>query len=181
MSEYADQVWQWLYEPLLKLKDESRSDPATSWEHLLPPLLDQLGLQNADDNPVVSALDRHMLEQFSSDDDRARFLAGDEIDTFVYHWAEEVGAQYAPQPEPVYAEPVYAEPVHAEPVHAEAAPAVSPREPADVADEAVRELALPVLRELAGSSPVLAEVPTPELIDMLARVLAERLDVARAS
>jgi hypothetical protein len=174
VSEYADQVWQWICEPLRQLKDDYRSQPDSTWDERLPRFVDQLGIQSVESHPIVDRLARHVRETFSSDAERARFVTGDEIDTLVYRWSDDLATESA-----VYVD--QSEPLGDPQQTATPEPAAPPREPADLADEVATKVALPIVLELASAAPTAIDGVSPdELIEILARLLAEELAAAGA-
>jgi hypothetical protein len=152
MSEYVDQVWQWMYEPLQRLKEDARVDPEVPWEQRLQRFLDELGVSSSDAHPLVY-LFVQQVEQYVSGEERTAFLADDGLDAVVY----EIVRQATPEPES----------------------ADLPEEiaPDQLADLVVRQIALPVLVELSTSRPDLVDA-IPELSRTLGWVLAERLCAA---
>lgn len=137
MSEHATEVWQWLYEPLQRLTQRCREEPGLAWEERLPEFLDALGVSSVDDHPVLRRL-ADDVERFADEAERTAFLADDMLDTHVYTLVEQYAAEYADvtydEPEADYAEPVAAVPTVEQ-----------------VVDQAVRQVALPVLSEVAAA------------------------------
>ncbi|MGB3442832.1 MAG: hypothetical protein WBA97_29160 [Actinophytocola sp.] len=172
MSEQATAVWQWLYEPLQRLKQRCREEPGLAWEERLPEFLDSLGVSSVDDHPVLRRLVDD-VERIADETERTEFLANDVLDTHLYELVEQVAAEYPDQS----ADAAYGEPA-AEVEYAEQQGAAAPTLE-QVVDQAVREVALPVLSEVAAARPeLLADVPIAELAETVGRLLAARLAAA---
>jgi hypothetical protein len=132
MSEMTMELWQWLYEPVQQLKEQTRDKPELTWEERLPEFLDAL-------------------------------------DTHVYALVERVAAEYPDGG----GDAEYTEQTHNE---AEAQPDVVRPTVERVVDQAVREVALPVLTEVGTGWPhLLAGVPTAALTETVSRLVATRL------
>ncbi|HEX3650302.1 MAG TPA: hypothetical protein VHV49_17895 [Pseudonocardiaceae bacterium] len=119
--------------------------------------------------------------------ERAGYLAGTDVDRDVLDQIELAVARYGSPPvdDPVEPAPTGIAPVESVPAATatEVAPArtaVAAEQPAkgpgEVSDDIVRELALPVLRELAKKRPdLVARHSTDELLARLGQVIARRL------
>lgn len=138
MSEHATEVWQWLYEPLQRSKQRCREEPGLTWEERLPEFLDALGVSSVDDHPVLRRL-ADDVERFADEAERTAFLADDMLDTHLYTPVEQYADVTYDEPEVDYAEPVAAVPTVEQ-----------------VVDQAVRQVALPVLSEVAAARPAAA-------------------------
>jgi hypothetical protein len=168
MSDPVDQIWQWMHEPLQRLKQECRDAPEISWHERLPMFLDSLGVGAVDDHPVLRLLADH-VEQLDSSEDQIAFLASDELDTHVYYFVQQTAAPAEPEP---------AQAAHGQ--HAEQhEPAAAATTPEEAAEQVLRLIAIPVLTELAASRPdLIGHLSTEELNETLGRALAERLVTA---
>lgn len=169
MSTYSDQLEQWMSSGIEQLRDDVRDHPDWSWAERQQAFLAALGIGSADDHPMVRSLVDH-IEYELSDEQRADFLGGERLDSYV----SELAAREAV----AYEAALAAEPQ----ALGEEADSVAPqevREPAEVSEQVVRELALPILRELAETRPdLVAEVSVDELVNRLGQVLTEHLAVS---
>lgn len=188
VSVYGEQLWAWLAESLQKFKDDARSDPDRDWQSLASDMWSRLGVVAGDDDPVIRELIilvNDVLGRIRQDvtgEAWADYLADAGLDWVVVEQIELAVTRYGP----TEAAPVKVAP--AEVVQATVAPAGQPigqsaeqstprqEQPAEVSDQIVRELALPVLRELAETRPdVLARHSTDELLARLSQVIARQL------
>lgn len=166
MSTYGEQLLAWLDEPLHQLKDDYRSDPERAWDLRVSEMWEQLGVTAGTDDPVVEevvSLVGDLLHRVGemTGDDRATYLEGTQLDSDVAERVELAVTRHGPQPAD---HPVATEPEQ---------PA---KEPAEVSEQIARELALPVLRELARTRPeLLVRHSTDELLARLGQVIARRL------
>lgn len=183
MSTYGDQLWSWLAESFQKLKDDYRSDPDQDWDRLVSQMWVRLGVSAASDDPViqemVSLVTDLLLRQYRDKvaTERADYLAGTDVDRDVLDQIELAVTRYGPPPVDDLVEPA---PTGSAPVESVPAPQVAAEQPAkgpaEVSDDIVRELALPVLRELAEKRPdLVARHSTDELLARLGQVIAQRL------
>ncbi|HEY1571138.1 MAG TPA: hypothetical protein VGG05_07340 [Pseudonocardiaceae bacterium] len=182
MSTYGDQLWSWLAESFQKLKDDHRSDPDRDWERLVSEMWSRLGVSAANDDPVIEemvGLVADLLRRNCQDrtaTERADYLAGTDVDRDVLDQIEQAVTRYGSQPVDDPGEPAPTEVASTETGPAGVASEQPAKGPGEVSDDIVRELALPVLRELAKKRPdLVARHSTDELLARLGQVIAHRL------
>lgn len=187
VSTYGERLWAWLAESLQKFKDDARSDPGRDWRSLTSDMWSRLGVAAGADDPVIRELITLVddvlgrVRQDMTGEARAAYLAGTELDRVVVEQIELAVTRHGPtDPAPIETVQPTVAPAEQPSQQSAGQPAQQPvQQPAEVSEEIVRELALPVLRELAKTRPdVLARHSTDELLvrfgQMIARRLAER-------
>lgn len=193
MSTYGDQLWSWLAESFQKLKLDYRSDPDQDWERLVSEMWGRLGVSAASDDPVIQEMVSLVTErirqkhQDKAATERAAYLAGSDVDRDVLDQIELAVTRYgsstvgdAVEPAPITTAPVESAPAATTTQQAPAGTGATTEQPTkgpgEVSDDIVRELALPVLRELAKKRPdLVARHSTDELLARLGQVIAHRL------
>jgi hypothetical protein len=179
VSEYGEQLWYWLDGSLQQFKDDYRSNPEEDWEQRAAKLWERVGVAAGSDNPVVAdlvALVHELLRRVDGEmtsAERADYLAGTDLDRAVVEVIELAVTRSGPQ---WTEDPTEAAPTDVAPAEVAVTPEQPARRPADVSEQVVRDLALPVLRELARTRPdLVSRHSTDELVALIGQSIARRL------
>lgn len=189
VSTYGEQLWGWIDQSLQKLKEEFRSDPERDVERLAAEMWSQLGVTGSDGaviKELVSLVDDLLLrvQKDMTGERRVEYLAGTDLDRDVLAQIELAVTRYGSQSVAQSAQAQPTEIARPSTDQQDAAPVQQPsvqqaqaaQTPAEVSDQIVQDVALPVLRELAKTRPdLVARHSTDELVAMLGQVIARRL------
>jgi hypothetical protein len=154
MSDYADQIWDWLAPPLRDLRESCRTEPELDWDRRFTDFLGALGLSSPEGHPVIVALAEHVEQNAGTDGERAALVADDRFETLVFDLVRADAAAYDGARSDATGQP----------------PAAQAGDPAEVSEQAVLWFGLPALRDLAAARP-----------DLLGRHGATRVTAALAS
>lgn len=94
----ANQIREWLTEPLRGATAEWTDNPDRTWDEIKSRLLEKLDLQDSTDFPVVDQLVAH-VEQLSSEDERRTFLLDESTrDETISGLVEQYCSEVPPEP-----------------------------------------------------------------------------------
>jgi hypothetical protein len=171
VSAYGEQIQAWLDTSLQVLKDDYRANPDREPRQRATEMWDRLGVTSGTGDPVIEELVTlfgDLLDRLGSTmtgEELAGYLAGDAFDREVVELIELAVSRHEPPPETAPDETTGTD------TEAEAMASAE-----KVTEQVVRDLAMPVLRELARTRPdLVARHSTDELLAQLGQVIVQRL------